>query len=187
MKVLFVLAMTLSLAQAPGNPFARDPLDDFVARAEAYALLRRQVASVTTPRLEPMSDAQTICDARDALAAALIKARPNAHIGDLFAPAAADILRARIRRAATRDALRAWFHDLYSENQTPPRRRVTIHMRASVDEFSPVIPIALLQLLPPVRSELAYRIAGRDLLLVDADAEVVIDLLPEALPGPLRP
>jgi hypothetical protein len=39
-----------------------------------------------------------------------------------------------------------------------------------------------LQELPPLPEELAYRIVGRDLVLVDSKANLVVDLLHEALP-----
>jgi len=40
----------------------------------------------------------------------------------------------------------------------------------------------LLQKLPTLPDELAYRIMGRDLVLVDSKANLVIDLFHEALP-----
>lgn len=184
---LIVIALSLPQARAQADRSARDPLDDFRARVEAYAQLRRQVADVTVPKLQPMSDPQTICDARNALAAGITRALPHARIGDLVPPAVAELFRAQIRRAATPLLLREWFHELYSEGQRPPQRRVTVHMRAPADEFSPVTPAGLLRILPELPSELAYRLAGRDLLLVDVDAELVIDVLPEALPSQLRP
>jgi ATP-dependent Clp protease adapter protein ClpS len=43
-------------------------------------------------------------------------------------------------------------------------------------------PSTLLQKLPTLPGELAYRIMGRDLVLVDSKANLVIDLFHEALP-----
>jgi len=40
----------------------------------------------------------------------------------------------------------------------------------------------LLEALPPLPVELQYRFIGRDLLLVDVEADLVIDILPNALP-----
>jgi hypothetical protein len=187
MAFIYAMLIALSLAQTSTDRPPLDPLDEFYARVEAYAQLRRQVASVIVPRLEPMSDPRTLCDARDALAIGIARARPNARMGDLLFPAVAEIVRERIRRTAGPEALREWFHALYSEGQKPPRRRVTVHTRVPADEFPPVTPVGLLAILPELPPELAYRLAGRDLLLVDPDVSLVIDVLPEALPSPLRP
>jgi hypothetical protein len=43
-------------------------------------------------------------------------------------------------------------------------------------------PSTLLQKLPTLPDELAYRIMGRDLVLVDSKANLVVDLFHEALP-----
>jgi hypothetical protein len=43
-------------------------------------------------------------------------------------------------------------------------------------------PPALLNRLPPLPQELAYRIVGRDLTLKDTKAGLIVDLIPNAIP-----
>jgi hypothetical protein len=43
---------------------------------------------------------------------------------------------------------------------------------------------ALLQVLPPLPRELEYRFVDRDLVLIDIHADLVVDILKEALPEP---
>ena len=40
----------------------------------------------------------------------------------------------------------------------------------------------ILQALPDLRDPLEYRFVNRDLLLVDVDADLIVDILPEAIP-----
>ena len=44
------------------------------------------------------------------------------------------------------------------------------------------MPPALLLRLPPLAPELQYRFIGRTLILLDVDANLVVDVLPDALP-----
>jgi hypothetical protein len=46
------------------------------------------------------------------------------------------------------------------------------------------MPGCLLEVLPALPQGLQYRLVGRDLILLDLDANLVVDILPEALPRP---
>jgi hypothetical protein len=48
------------------------------------------------------------------------------------------------------------------------------------------MPSPILAKLPPVPSELEYRFLGRSLVLVDTECALVVDVLPDVLPPPLR-
>jgi hypothetical protein len=45
-------------------------------------------------------------------------------------------------------------------------------------------PPTLLSNLPKLPPELEYRIVGQELVLLDTKANLIVDLLPDALPGP---
>ena len=44
------------------------------------------------------------------------------------------------------------------------------------------MPPLLLTQLPPLPPELQYRFLGRALILLDADANLIVDVVPDALP-----
>ena len=44
------------------------------------------------------------------------------------------------------------------------------------------VPYPLLSVLPPLPAELEYRIVGPDLVLLDIDAQMVVDVLRNAVP-----
>jgi hypothetical protein len=56
------------------------------------------------------------------------------------------------------------------------------------DSYPPDLPLTtmpptLLQLLPPLPQQLEYRIVGRDLVLLDLKANLIVDVVRQALPG----
>jgi len=59
----------------------------------------------------------------------------------------------------------------------------------AINEFTdaPRVPPLLLDSLPPLPKQLEYAFAGRTLMLRDADAEVVVDYLPDVLPAAASP
>lgn len=180
-----IRALSLLLAAAvllPGSRQANDPAADLQHRVQAYVDLHRRVRALAKPPLGVTDDYKQICDACDALANGIAQARANARVGEIFTPPIAAWLRGRVRSVATPEAIEAWSRDMYDAGEKRPDRRVTVNSRVRASEYSNVTPMALLKVLPALPRELAYRLHGRDLLLVDVDAELVVDLLPEALP-----
>ena len=54
-------------------------------------------------------------------------------------------------------------------------------------ELPPVPPLAVTAALPALPEGLQYKFIGRDLVLVDVDANVIVDVLPDAVPPGDRP
>ena len=155
------------------------PLDDFTRRAAEYAELHQRAA-------EPLGKADDTkqpveITAREAsLAEAIRAARPQAKPGDLFTPGAA----AELKR-------------IIAENykQSPPLRDVRKDAEAELPDFTPVVneayppthplgtfPPTLLRVLPPLPEELEYRIVTHHLILRDVGANLIVDVLPHAVP-----
>jgi len=65
-----------------------------------------------------------------------------------------------------------------------PVRGIRLQVNATYPEKAPLqsTPPTLLLDLPTLPSELEYRIVGRDLVLRDVAANLIVDLLPNALP-----
>ena len=93
----------------------------------------------------------------------------GARQGDLFTPVVLVALRARIDRA-----LRAHAHTA-----------ADVHAAELAKGFDLALPPCILAALPPLPSELEYRIVGRDLILFDPHASLVVDSLPRAVPDRL--
>lgn len=96
--------------------------------------------------------------------------------------------------ACARDPFRHVIRSVFQDPQNATARataqqiktgtRVNLHVNGiypdAIAETN--FPPTLLQQLPILPDELGYRIAGRDLVLVDRRANLVVDLLHEAIP-----
>jgi len=159
-------------------------LNAFEVRVDEYWALHRRLESLLgkeTMFVDPRADTA----ARMALADLMRVARPAAAEGDLFTPDVAEVFRVRIAHAllATRrtaaELLRAesgedgeeWF-DL-----APPVVKGAFDWR-----WNSVMWPSILFALPPLPEDLEYRFVGTDLILVDVHANLVVDILRDALP-----
>ena len=155
----------------------------FELAVEDYVALHRRLERAWPPGWF-LADPEQAEMAAEAMRAALRDARPQAAQGSLFAPAVADVLRFRIA-----SAIRAGAYDLASitwlddgESGWKPVVNQPVPWGVAGMKWPAV------SALPPLPSELAYRFIGRDLVLVDLQANMVVDIvdlaLPTALPAP---
>lgn len=178
-------AMALWAAVASGFPRqaadGEGPLQHFHNAVDAYIALHEAVER-TVPPLEMSPDAENIRLAIEAMAAAMRAARPSAREGDVFDAEAAAVLRRRIR-ATLRERGCDVAGILAAERDQ--RRPVPPHPLVH-DQFDwgwgSMMPWCLLDVLPPLPGELQFRFVERDLVLVDTHANLVVDVLPDALP-----
>jgi hypothetical protein len=183
----FAAATALTLLTVVGQPaVAHSPQDGMAVFnrrvAEYVELHRRMAAAFPPPRLS--DDGEEIHRATARLAAALKAARASARAGDVFVTDAAGLIRGTIAINIARN-----------EYDTAVllgalRRERRHHDRAPlVNERFPweleQVPVSfLIWDLPQLPSELEYRLIERDLILLDVDADLVVDILPDALPLP---
>jgi hypothetical protein len=187
-----VPALALTLLVPPSTRLVAqeshfDEAGDVVAE-QAFELSVRQYVSLRR-RLEPslpplrVSGAEELTHAVHALAAAIRTARAGARAGDIFCAEAAEMFRIRIAQtlAAGGDTV----DDLLAERDEEPSAGVgplVVNERFPYGRSAAMWP-ALLAALPQLPKELQYRIVDRDLALIDIDAGLVVDILPDALPA----
>lgn len=188
----FALLAALSLAAAGGlagqkaapNKEQTDDaaaLKEFTGRVEEYLKLHKTIEKQLPAMKSKEELPEMIAAHQQALARKIREARPHARPGDIFT-------------RATREAFRHVIRSVFQDPQTAParatiRQRETVKgVRLQVNGIYPdalaetTFPPSLLQKLPTLPDELAYRIVGRDLVLVDSKANLVVDLFHEALP-----
>ena len=181
MAVVAVTQGALAAAQAPVNPQAA-ALKDFGDRVRAYVALHDRVARGIPP-VSGAPSADAVTHHRDALAAGLREARPAAHEGDLFTPEVASQVRALVRRDLRARDLR----DALAAVEEVAFQRVWVNMSWPQDAARPTIPPRLLTSLYPLPQDLEYRLLDRHLVLLDVDAELVVDLVRNVLPSSIHP
>jgi hypothetical protein len=157
---------------------AGDDFAVFRAAVAEYAAVRARTDAALPPRA-PEADPARIAAASDRLADALCRARATATIGDVFDLDTAVALRQRIQRTMDEYHLRP--ADLMDDPDGEKRPRPFVHARFEWDGAA-AVPAPLIDALPALPAMLQYRFVGRDLVLVDIDASLIIDVLRDAVP-----
>lgn len=174
-------------APTKGNSANRDSINqnsliiqDFDKRVDDYVNLRKRVqAGLPTPKSG--SSAANIKQYQQSLAQNIRAKRSQAKTGDVFTPPASQLFRKLIATPLQSNQ--------GSKIQASLRHAEPVHgLTLEVNQEYPQTwalqstPPTLLLDLPKLPAELEYRIVGRELILLDTAANLVIDLLPDALP-----
>jgi hypothetical protein len=176
-----LIACSLTPVSGPSQPSDEAILAQFASAVDAYVILHRQLEG-PVPTIRSSDDADEIRRAVEALGAKIRASRREARAGEIFTPALARVIQARIAVGCRGDveAVHASAHE-----ETPPLRRAVVngHWPGQALTFMP--PNVLCQL-PTLPEELEYRFVNRDLVLWDAHADVVVDVLRGALKSAKR-
>lgn len=183
-----VVAAALTLLSAGATtaaPGADQGPRPFKVSIEEYVELHRRLRA-SLPPLEVSSEPHQIMKASTRLASVIREARRGARPGDVFNSVVAANFRARIHYAL----------------RDPERRKAIVHLLTEVEEdederppagWAPVVngtldwfstgatPHSILEALPELPDELQYRFVGLDLILLDMDANLIVDILPAAV------
>jgi hypothetical protein len=154
---------------------------EFKSRVDAYVALHER-ASRGDARLKQTENAGDIAKAQDALAAGVIALRPNARQGDIFSAEIRDrfrrLLAPELKGAEGRDARAVMKDDAPAPGSIP----FTVNAKYPDAQPKPTVPGTVLAHLPALPRPLEYRVIGRHLLLLDTDANVIVDYIPNAIP-----
>jgi hypothetical protein len=183
---IFTLATAGGLAAQNVPPNTEQTEDtagfkEFTSRVGEYIELSKEVEK-QLPAMKPKEELpEMIAAHQQARARKLREARPHARRGAIFT---------RASREAFRHVIRSVFEDpqAAAARAALQQKDVSKKLHLKVNGVYPdavaetTFPPTLLQKLPTLPDELAYRIVGRDLILVDTKANLVVDMLDEALP-----
>jgi hypothetical protein len=156
---------------------------EFVDYVNYYAALQRMAIAELGPPLM-CSDAEQLLRQQRRFANAMRAARPLAHAGDFFTPAVSRYFRARVEAVVWDTGL-----DVTMPIEAPDEGEVVVTPALRVGEAvpwnaGPVMWPSMLWALPELPPDLEYRFIGRDLVLIDMLANLVVDVLHDALPEP---
>ena len=152
---------------------------DFVARVSAYEALRRKLEE-GLPRLEVTSNPAEILRAEGLLAARIRVARAGARRGDIFSRS----IRAAFRRALKSEANRGLCESIRDDNPG----EFDYQINGTYPKYQPLstVPPSVLSALPSLPPDVYYRFLGRDLVLHDSRANVILDEIDDAITCPRR-
>ncbi|HKV27355.1 MAG TPA: hypothetical protein VJN90_03640 [Candidatus Acidoferrales bacterium] len=162
------------------QPKADPGFEEFLDRVNTYVRLHNSLDS-TLPKLKTTDRPEVITAHERALAIKIGEARPTARPGDIFT---------RRARIAFRRAIRSEFQGSDGNaarttiRQGEPLKEIHLRPNEIYPEGAPftTVPPTLLLKFPKLPDTVAYRIVGRDLVLLDVKGNVVVDVMHEAIP-----
>jgi len=152
---------------------------EFHNRVEKYVAPHR-ILEGRVPTLEISEDPKKIRAAIEALQVKLRKTRATARQGDVFVPGIAPLFRRLIREAFPETGIFRLMSLISQETAKVPIRPQVNGSYPAGASLS-VMPTILLSVFPPLPEELQYRFVDRDLILWDVHANLVVDVLPNAI------
>lgn len=166
--------------QMKPSPKDAQGFKEFSARAQEYVRLHDR-AEGTLPKLKNSATSQAIAEHERSLAVKIQQTRSDARMGDIFTPDASE---------AFVDAIAREFRGSEAQNaratiqQGEPIKNVRLEVNEAYPKTLPYtsVPPTLLLKLPKLPGELEYRIVDHDLVLQDVKANLVVDILRQALP-----
>lgn len=180
------LILSVGLAVPLGAAAASQPVVDghgagiaaFEKRLAEYAAMRDEIEA-SLPPFNETNDPVMLTARQRQLAQALIQARAGVTQGDVFVgpsrPVLEGIIHADFAKRSRADK-RALDEDM------PRGTKVTANAEYPDGVMVATVPPGLLRQLPSLPDELEYRIVGRDLILLDNKARLVVDVLPGVVP-----
>jgi hypothetical protein len=153
---------------------------DFAKRVDGYVKLRKPLVD-SVGQLDPTKSQPEIAARSNALATAIIAARSQAKAGDIFTPEVSTILATLIKEEYRRRSEPVQETRQDQQDELPdfvPRVNQVYPTTYPLATF----PATLLPLLPALPEALEYRVVQHYLVLRDVEANVIIDVLPNALP-----
>lgn len=176
-----VLLPTLALvAQPPPAPGSNDArlVADFNQRAKQYLDWRENTVGKAPPAA---NSPEKIVAARRDLANKVRASRAGAKQGEIFTPEIADYFRQEI--ATTLNGRHGKEIRSSLRHAEPTKMELQINQSYPETVALQSTPPTLLLTLPELPKGLEYRILGRELVLRDSDANIIVDYIPNALPS----
>jgi hypothetical protein len=153
---------------------------EFEDRVQKYVSLHKSVES-SLPSLKPTALPEMITAHQQALARKIREARPNAKRGEVFTEAT----RKAFRRLVNEEFQGPHGHGARTTiRQGEPLKTIHLHVNEPYPDGVPftTVPPTLLLKFPKLPEQVAYRIVVRDLVLLDVEANLVIDRIADIFP-----
>ncbi len=151
-------------------------MQDFSSRMDAYMKLRKPLLE----KLKPTTVPEAIVEHRQNLAASLREARPRAAQGDIFTPQISAEFRRLIGIAMQGNRARRVHQSL--RHAEPVRLHLKVNDAYPTNVPLQSTPPTLLANLPKLPPKIDYRVIGHDLVLHDAEANIILDFAPNVIP-----
>lgn len=175
--LILLCAGVLALALTPIQ--AAEP-DDFAQRCAGYQDLRSKAANGLPARTD-RSTPEQIKSYRDQLRGRLVELRAAAKPGDVLTPALFEVVAAVRSETGGQQGKAA--RDTVLGEGNPANEGVRVPLKINAPYAAPLssVPPDLLARLPELPENLQYRFVGKNLILYDSDADMVVDYISGAV------
>jgi hypothetical protein len=167
-------------AQNPPPDLKSPGFQEFSDRVQKYVQLHKSVEG-TVPKLKATNEPELIAAHQKIMARKIKAARAHAKRGDIFTPAARE---AFVKAMSSEFQGPQASHAKATIKQGAPLNKVHVHVNQIYPESIPYtsVPPTMLQKLPKLPEEVAYRAVSSDLVLLDVKANLVVDYLRGVIP-----
>jgi hypothetical protein len=166
-------------AQGVLSPQEKQVISDFEKQAKDYSKLRERIEG-RMPKLSKEATAEQIESHKVSFQKAVQSARSNAKQGDIFTPAAVQLIRKIIKnefKGKDRLELRQTIFEADTAG-VPVKINFPYPDSKEVVEMPPTLLLSL----PQLPKQLRYRFVGSNFLLVDRENSLIVDYMTNALP-----
>jgi hypothetical protein len=163
----------------PATSPKEDPaVTEFNARIKEYMALHVKLEA-KLPNLPKKASPQALEKNQRALAALIKAARSNAKPGDIFNPGIQTIVKQVIAEVLAGPDGKTVKSSIMDEN--PGVTKVVLNERYPTTIPLSTMPPQMLTPLPKLEGELEYRFLGRRLILLDTEADIILDYIDDAM------
>jgi hypothetical protein len=175
-----LLVATLDARQDKPVNLNAKALHEFQEEVREYVELQRDLKK-TVPDLPQEATPQQMYQHQRALQALIQTKRKGAKVGDIFERDVRPVLRRLLYAVFTGPDGKRLRASTREENPGPAVKLV-INGRYPDSVPLSTVPPQVLQILPPLPTELEYRFIDDQLILLDKDAQIIVDYLSGAVP-----
>jgi hypothetical protein len=159
---------------------------EFSGRVKQYVDLQKKLES-ELPHLPDKADAAAIAAHKKALTDSILQARASARPDDIFFPKVQPVFKRIVMANLRGPNGRAILHAIQTGNPKgeegkPSKLQVRVNAPYPADEPLSNVPPELLLNLPQLPESVTYRFVGRDLILRDSKAALIVDFIREVTP-----
>ena len=156
-------------------------LAEFRQRVDSYMEMRSEIVD-EVPEAASTADPALLRAREKALASRIMARRANARHGDIFTPAVRPVFRRLVRAEMQGEQGRDINAKLDDDAPAPGAVPLEVNGKYPAGVPFPTTPAPILLTLPTLPRGLEYRIIGKDLILLDQPADVILDYIRNALP-----
>jgi hypothetical protein len=188
LMLLSFLTLSAIAQRSPQAPTTTPPpqspeAKEFNDNVKKYVDLHKKAVAKVPSIPKEVTDPSLVTKQQKQIADAIRASRPNAKRGEIFTPAASSMITMTLTQAlAGNAAARATIlGDGNPRTESPVPVNLTVNAAYPTEAPLSIVPPSVLTALPTLPKELEFRFVGRNLILLDTQAKIVVDVLPNAV------